>query len=51
MTRSSSDMHALRCFVQIIPKGKIWFLEANCNPQFHPAFYDTMLDGIFCNEL
>ena len=31
-------------------KGQVWFLEANCNPQLHPAFYDVMLNGIFCNE-
>jgi hypothetical protein len=31
------------------PQGQIWFLEANCNPQLHPAFYETMLNGIFLN--
>ena len=31
-------------------KGKIWFLEANCNPQFHPAFYDAMLNSTFQAE-
>lgn len=28
-------------------EGQVWFLEANCNPQLHPAFYDTMLKGVF----
>jgi len=27
--------------------GRAWFLEANCNPLLHPAFYESMLDGIF----
>jgi hypothetical protein len=27
--------------------GQVWFLEANCNPQLHPAFYASMLDGLF----
>ncbi len=27
--------------------GQAWFLESNCNPQLHPAFYDTMLNGVF----
>lgn len=27
--------------------GRVWFLEANCNPQLHPAFYAFMLDGLF----
>lgn len=27
--------------------GRAWFLEANCNPQLHPAFYGSMLDAIF----
>jgi len=26
-------------------RGKVWFLEANCNPQLHPAFYDAVLTG------
>jgi len=29
------------------PQGQIWFLEANCNPLLHPAFYESMLNGIF----
>jgi hypothetical protein len=28
-------------------QGRLWFLELNCNPLLHPAFYSTMLDGIF----
>jgi hypothetical protein len=28
-------------------QGKVWFLEANCNPRLHPAFYDHMLNAIF----
>lgn len=28
-------------------QGDIWFLEANCNPQVHPALYRTMLDATF----
>ncbi len=27
--------------------GKVWFLEVNCNPRLHPAFYAPMLDAIF----
>jgi hypothetical protein len=27
--------------------GKVHFLEANCNPLLHPAFYPPMLDAIF----
>jgi hypothetical protein len=27
--------------------GRIWFLEANCNPLLHPAFYEPMLNAIF----
>jgi hypothetical protein len=29
------------------PQGRVWFLEANCNPQLHPAFYDVMLQETF----
>jgi len=25
-------------------QGKVWFLEANCNPQLHPSFYGAMLN-------
>lgn len=28
-------------------QGQIWFLEANCNPQLHPAFYQLMLNCLF----
>ena len=28
-------------------QGRIWFLEANCNPALHPAFYEPMLNAIF----
>lgn len=28
-------------------KDDLWLLEANCNPQLHPAFYDLMLDRLF----
>jgi hypothetical protein len=28
-------------------QGRVWFLELNCNPLLHPAFYATMLDGLF----
>lgn len=28
-------------------EGHIWFLEANCNPQLHPAFYGHMLNRLF----
>lgn len=28
-------------------QGKVWFLEVNCNPLLHPAFYDDMLNAIF----
>jgi hypothetical protein len=31
------------------PEGQIWFLEVNCNPLLHPAFYESMLNGIFLN--
>jgi hypothetical protein len=27
--------------------GRAWFLEVNCNPRLHPAFYAPMLDAIF----
>ena len=27
--------------------GRVQFLEANCNPLLHPAFYTPMLDAIF----
>ena len=27
--------------------GKVQFLEANCNPLLHPAFYPVMLDAVF----
>ena len=27
--------------------SKVFFLEANCNPLLHPAFYPLMLDAIF----
>ncbi|HEY9105956.1 MAG TPA: hypothetical protein VIN58_04705 [Roseateles sp.] len=27
--------------------GRLWFLEANCNPQLHPACYPWMLNAIF----
>lgn len=26
--------------------GKLWLLEANCNPQLHPAVYEPMLDAL-----
>jgi hypothetical protein len=29
------------------PEGTIWFLNANCNPALHPAFYESMLNEIF----
>jgi hypothetical protein len=28
-------------------QGRIWFLEVNCNPLLHPAYYDRMLNAIF----
>ncbi len=28
-------------------EGCLWFLEANCNPQLHPACYPWMLNAIF----
>lgn len=28
-------------------EGRVWFLEANCNPLLHPAFYKHMLDAVF----
>jgi len=28
-------------------EGRLWFLEANCNPQLHPACYAWMLNAIF----
>lgn len=28
-------------------EGRLWFLEANCNPQLHPACYPWMLNAIF----
>ncbi len=28
-------------------RGKVWFLEANCNPLLHPAFYEPMLNATF----
>jgi len=28
-------------------QGRLWFLEANCNPQLHPACYPWMLNAIF----
>lgn len=28
-------------------QGRVWFLEANCNPLLHPAFYTNMLDALF----
>lgn len=27
--------------------GRVWFLEANCNPGLHPAAYDLMLRAVF----
>ena len=27
--------------------GQLHFLEMNCNPQLHPAFYPPMLDALF----
>jgi hypothetical protein len=29
------------------PEGRLWCLEANCNPQLHPAVYKSMLDNLF----
>ncbi len=28
-------------------EARVWFLEANCNPLLHPAFYRHMLDSLF----
>jgi hypothetical protein len=28
-------------------QGRVWFLEANCNPLLHPAFYEPMMNAIF----
>ncbi|MEZ0312547.1 MAG: hypothetical protein ACAI38_12295 [Myxococcota bacterium] len=28
-------------------EGRVWFLEANCNPLLHPSFYRHMLDALF----
>lgn len=28
-------------------EGRLWLLEANCNPQLHPACYPWMLNAIF----
>lgn len=27
-------------------QGKVWFLEVNCNPRLHPAFYAPMLSSL-----
>jgi len=31
-------------------EDRVWLLEVNCNPQLHPAFYQTMLDALFVRE-
>lgn len=33
------------------PTGRVHFLEVNCNPLIHPAFYTPMLDAIFLRAL
>lgn len=30
--------------------GRVWWLEVNCNPQMHPAFYEGMLDSLLPGE-
>lgn len=32
-------------------QDRVWFLEVNCNPLLHPAFYETMLDALFVKTL
>lgn len=32
------------------PAGRVWWLEVNCNPQLHPAYYEGMLDSLLPGE-
>lgn len=49
-----SEQRAIQAFTLdgvVDDEGQLWLLEANCNPQLHPAFYDAMLNSLFETEL
>ena len=44
------ENYAMTMDAVVASAGKVFFLEANCNPLLHPAFYPPMLDAIFKTE-